>query len=171
VNLTDGLDGLAIVPVIAVTSGLCLLSLISGNLYFSKYFNIVYVSHINELAIFGAAIIGSSLGFLWFNTYPANIFMGDSGSLSLGGAIGTIAILLHQEIIFFIMSGTFVIETLSVIIQIIYFKIMKKRIFKMAPIHHHYELQGTPEPKIVIRFWIISIIFTLLGFTFIFKVS
>ncbi|XBC37848.1 MAG: phospho-N-acetylmuramoyl-pentapeptide-transferase [Buchnera aphidicola (Meitanaphis microgallis)] len=171
VNLTDGLDGLAIVPILFVTIGLYLLSFISGNIHYSKYFNIMYIRHINELTIFCSSIIGSGLGFLWFNTYPAKIFMGDVGSLPLGGILGIIAILLHQEIIFFIMSGIFVIETLSVIIQVTYFKIRKRRIFKMTPIHHHYELIGCPEPRLITRFWIISLIFMLLGLTSIFKVN
>ncbi|XBC43502.1 MAG: phospho-N-acetylmuramoyl-pentapeptide-transferase [Buchnera aphidicola (Meitanaphis flavogallis)] len=171
VNLTDGLDGLAIVPVILITIGLYLLSFISGNLHHSTHFNIVYIPSIAELTILCSAVIGSGLGFLWFNAYPAQIFMGDVGSLPLGGVIGIIAILLHQEIIFFIMSGIFIFETISVIIQVTYFKLKKKRIFKMTPIHHHYELKGCPEPKIAVRFWIISLVFMLLGCSFIFKVN
>ncbi|XBC38372.1 MAG: phospho-N-acetylmuramoyl-pentapeptide-transferase [Buchnera aphidicola (Floraphis choui)] len=170
VNLTDGLDGLAIVPIIFVTLGLYILSLISGNLHYAQYFNIIYIPNISELTIFCSAIIGSGLGFLWFNTYPAKIFMGDIGSLPLGGVIGIIAILLHQEIIFCVMSGIFVIEALSVIIQIVYFKLTKKKFFKMTPIHHHYELQDCPEPRLIVRVWIISLIFTLLGLILIFKV-
>ncbi|XBC38907.1 MAG: phospho-N-acetylmuramoyl-pentapeptide-transferase [Buchnera aphidicola (Melaphis rhois)] len=171
VNLTDGLDGLAIIPVVFISIGLCILSFISGNLNCAKYFNIMYIAHINELAIFCSAIIGSGLGFLWFNTYPAKIFMGDIGSLPLGGMIGTIAILLHQEIIFFIMSGVFIIETLSVMIQVTYFKLRKKKIFRMTPIHHHYELTTCPEPRVIVRFWIIAFVFTLLGLTCIFKIN
>ncbi|XBC39418.1 MAG: phospho-N-acetylmuramoyl-pentapeptide-transferase [Buchnera aphidicola (Nurudea shiraii)] len=171
VNLTDGLDGLAIVPIIFITTGLYFLSIISGNVNYLQNFNIIYTPNIDELAVFCSAIIGSGLGFLWFNTYPAKIFMGDIGSLSLGGTIGIIAILLHQEMIFFIMSGIFIIETLSVIIQVSYFKIKKKKIFKMTPIHHHYELEGCPEPRLIVRFWIISLIFTILGLDFILKVN
>ncbi|XBC42996.1 MAG: phospho-N-acetylmuramoyl-pentapeptide-transferase [Buchnera aphidicola (Kaburagia rhusicola ensigallis)] len=171
VNLTDGLDGLAIVPVISITVGLYLLSFISGNSYYSTHLNIVYIPSAEELTVLCSAIIGSGLGFLWFNTYPAQIFMGDIGSLSLGGVIGIIAILLHQEIIFFIMSGIFILETTSVIIQVTYFKLKKKRMFKMTPIHHHYELKGYPEPRIAVRFWIISLVFVLLGCSFIFKVN
>lgn len=171
VNLTDGLDGLAIVPIILITAGLYLLSFISGNSHYSAHFNIIYIPNIEELTILCSAIIGSGLGFLWFNAYPAQIFMGDVGSLSLGGVIGIISILLHQEIIFFIMSGIFILETMSVIIQVTYFKLKKKRIFKMTPIHHHYELKGCLEPKIAVRFWIISLVFVLLGCSFIFKVN
>ncbi|XBC41445.1 MAG: phospho-N-acetylmuramoyl-pentapeptide-transferase [Buchnera aphidicola (Nurudea yanoniella)] len=171
VNLTDGLDGLAIVPIIFITSGLYSLSVISSNINYSQYFNIAYIQNIHELAILCTAIIGSGLGFLWFNTYPAKIFMGDVGSLALGGTLGIIAILLHQEILFFIMSGIFVLETLSVIIQVIYFKLKREKIFKMTPIHHHYELIGCPEPRLIVRLWIISFIFTIIGLVFIFKAN
>ncbi|AAO26933.1 phospho-N-acetylmuramoyl-pentapeptide-transferase [Buchnera aphidicola str. Bp (Baizongia pistaciae)] len=163
VNLTDGLDGLAIVPIIFVTTNLSIISFISGNVNLSYYFNTIYIPYSNELTIICAAIIGSSLGFLWFNTYPAQIFMGDVGSLSLGGTIGIISVLLRQEILLIIVGGLFVIETLSVIIQVLYYKITKKKLFKMTPIHHHYELNGCPETRLIIRFWIISFILMLLG--------
>lgn len=163
VNLTDGLDGLAIMPVIFTTSGFALISLFSNDIHNTYHLHIAYVKNASELAILCFAIIGSGLGFLWFNSYPAKIFMGDVGSLSLGGTLGTIAILLHQELLLIIMGGIFVCETVSVILQILSFKIRKKRIFKMAPIHHHYEEQGILEPLIIIRFWIVSLIFVLIG--------
>jgi phospho-N-acetylmuramoyl-pentapeptide-transferase len=163
VNLTDGLDGLAIMPIILLSLGLGLLSFCSSNVIFSKYMNIPYLSKSNELSILCMTIIGSGLGFLWFNSYPAKIFMGDVGSLSLGGALGTISILLHQEFLLLILGGVFVFETISVILQIIYFKFRKKRIFKMAPIHHHYEIQGLSESVIVVRFWIISMLLLFIG--------
>ncbi|QIQ41814.1 MAG: phospho-N-acetylmuramoyl-pentapeptide-transferase [Buchnera aphidicola (Microlophium carnosum)] len=163
VNLTDGLDGLSIMPVIFLTIGFTLISLFSGNINSSNFLHVHYVENSGELAILCMAIIGSGLGFLWFNSYPAKVFMGDVGSLSLGGALGTIAILLHQELLLIIMGGIFVFETISVILQIISFKIRKKRILKMAPIHHHYELKGILEPLIVIRFWIVSLILLLIG--------
>ncbi|QCI23768.1 phospho-N-acetylmuramoyl-pentapeptide-transferase [Buchnera aphidicola (Macrosiphoniella sanborni)] len=163
VNITDGLDGLAIMPIIFLTSGLALISLLSDNINNSTFLNIFYIKNSSELAILCTAIIGSSLGFLWFNSYPAKIFMGDVGSLSLGGSLGIIAILLHQELLLIILGGVFVCETISVILQIISFKIRKKRIFKMAPIHHHYEEKGISENLIIVRFWIISFIFLLIG--------
>lgn len=163
VNLTDGLDGLAVMPVIFLTCGFALISFFTENINNSNYLNIAYVKNSGELAILCTAIIGSGLGFLWFNTYPAKIFMGDVGSLSLGGSLGTIAILLHQELLLFLMGGIFVLETMSVILQVISFKIRKKRIFKMAPIHHHYEIKGILESLIIIRFWIISFILLVIG--------
>lgn len=163
VNLTDGLDGLAIMPVILLSFGFGLIAYFSSDINLSSYINISYSEKANELSVLCGAIVGSGLGFLWFNTYPAKIFMGDVGSLSLGGALGIISILLHQELLLLIMGGVFVFETMSVILQIIYFKIRKKRIFKMAPIHHHYEIKGLSEPLITIRFWIISFILLLLG--------
>ncbi|QIE01950.1 phospho-N-acetylmuramoyl-pentapeptide-transferase [Buchnera aphidicola] len=163
VNLTDGLDGLAIMPVIFAISGFALISLFSDNINNSNYLNIAYVKDSSELAILCSAIIGSGLGFLWFNSYPAKIFMGDVGSLSLGGVLGTIAILLHQQLLLVIMGGIFVCEAISVILQILSFKIRKKRMFKMAPIHHHYEEKGILEPLIIVRVWIISFIFVLIG--------
>ncbi|QCI17620.1 phospho-N-acetylmuramoyl-pentapeptide-transferase [Buchnera aphidicola (Acyrthosiphon lactucae)] len=163
VNLTDGLDGLAIMPVIFLTCGFTLIALFSENINNSNFLHVRYVKNSGELAILCMAIIGSGLGFLWFNSYPAKVFMGDVGSLSLGGSLGTIAILLHQELLLIIMGGVFVCETISVILQIISFKIRKKRIFKMAPIHHHYEIKGILEPLIIIRFWIVSLILLLIG--------
>ncbi|WP_422667158.1 phospho-N-acetylmuramoyl-pentapeptide-transferase [Buchnera aphidicola] len=163
VNFTDGLDGLAIIPIIFLTSGFIIISLCSENLYYLQYINVPYLKNTSELTVFCASIIGSGLGFLWFNAYPAQIFMGDIGSLSLGGILGIIAVLLRQEILLIIMGGIFVVETISVILQIFIFQITKKRLFKMAPIHHHYEIKKYSEPKIVIRFWIISLLLVLIG--------
>ncbi|QFQ32401.1 phospho-N-acetylmuramoyl-pentapeptide-transferase [Buchnera aphidicola (Aphis fabae)] len=163
VNLTDGLDGLAIMPIILISFGFGLIAFFSSDINLCNYINVSYSEQSNELSVLCGAIIGSGLGFLWFNTYPAQIFMGDVGSLSLGGALGIISLLLHQELLLLIMGGVFVFETLSVILQILYFKIRKKRIFKMAPIHHHYEIKGLSEPLITIRFWIISFILLLIG--------
>ncbi|ADV33547.1 phospho-N-acetylmuramoyl-pentapeptide-transferase [Candidatus Blochmanniella vafra str. BVAF] len=170
-NLSDGLDGLAIVLIILITTGLIVIAWISSNVYFSNYLQILYIDRVQELIIICAAIIGTGLGFLWFNSYPAQIFMGDTGSLSFGGAIGVITVLLQQEYLLLVIGGIFVMESLSVILQVSYFKIFKKRIFKMTPIHHHFELQGCPEPKLVVRFWIISLVLLLLGLTIvIFKI-
>ncbi|WP_343154445.1 phospho-N-acetylmuramoyl-pentapeptide-transferase [Buchnera aphidicola] len=163
VNLTDGLDGLAIMPVIFLSFGFGLIAFFSSDINICNNINISYSEKSNELSVLCASIVGSGLGFLWFNTYPAKIFMGDVGSLSLGGALGIISILLHQELLLLLMGGIFVIETMSVILQVIYFKMRKKRIFKMAPIHHHYEIKGLSEPLITIRFWIISFILLLIG--------
>ncbi|ANZ22445.1 phospho-N-acetylmuramoyl-pentapeptide-transferase [Buchnera aphidicola (Diuraphis noxia)] len=163
VNLTDGLDGLAIMPVIFLSCGFTLISLLSLDIKNSEYLNVSYIKNAGELSILCTAIIGSGLGFLWFNNYPAKIFMGDVGSLSLGGSLGIIAILLHQELLLIIMGGVFIFETISVILQVISFKIRRKRIFKMAPIHHHYELKGILEPTIIVRFWIISLILLLIS--------
>lgn len=163
VNLTDGLDGLAIMPVIFLTCGFFLISLLSADINNFNYLNISFLKNSDELTILCAAIIGSGLGFLWFNTYPAKVFMGDVGSLSLGGSLGVLSILLHQELLLIIMGGVFVFETISVILQVLSFKIRKKRIFNMAPIHHHYEIKGLPESLIVIRFWIISLLLVLIG--------
>jgi len=157
VNLTDGLDGLAIGPIITSAASLGLLAYASGHREISQYLFIPYVEGVGELTVISAAIIGAGVGFLWYNSYPAQIFMGDVGSLSLGGALGTIAVISKNEILYIIIGGIFVIETLSVILQVGYFKLRKKRIFKMAPIHHHFELKGWPEPKVIVRFWIISI--------------
>lgn len=163
VNLSDGLDGLAIVPIILIASGLGLVAYITNSEYLSDYLYIPYIHHSGELMIVCAAISGASLGFLWFNTYPARIFMGDVGSLSLGGILGIIAVFLRQEFLLLIMGGIFVVEVLSVFFQVSYFKFFRKRIFKMAPIHHHFELKGCPEPRIVVRFWIISLVLVLFG--------
>ncbi len=165
VNLTDGLDGLAIGPV--MTSGLtfAILAYVAGNSKFSAYLSVPYVGGSGELAIFSVAIVGAGLGFLWYNTYPAQIFMGDVGSLSLGGALGILAILTKNEILLVLVGGIFVLEALSVILQVGSFKLTGKRIFRMAPIHHHYEKKGWSEPKIIVRFWIISILLALVALT------
>ncbi|WJG08731.1 phospho-N-acetylmuramoyl-pentapeptide-transferase [Aliiglaciecola sp. LCG003] len=163
VNLTDGLDGLAIVPTILVAGALAIFAYATGNINFSAYLNIPYIPLTSELVIVCTAIVGAGLGFLWFNTYPAQVFMGDVGSLALGGTLGIMAVLVRQEIVLIIMGGVFVIETLSVILQVGSFKLRGKRIFRMAPIHHHYELKGWPEPRVIVRFWIISLILVLIG--------
>ena len=163
VNLTDGLDGLAILPTVLIASALCVFAYVSGHFYFSDYLSIPYIAGNAEMAIFCCAMIGAGLGFLWFNSYPAQVFMGDVGSLSLGGALGIIAILVKQELIFLIMSGVFVAETLSVILQVGSYKLRGKRIFRMAPLHHHFELKGWAEPKIIVRFWIITLLLVLIG--------
>ena len=161
VNLTDGLDGLAILPSVMVAGGLGIVAYMSGNIILSDYLNIPYLPNSGEILIVCGALIGAGIGFLWFNTYPAQIFMGDVGSLSLGAAIGTIAVMVRQEVILAIMGGVFVMETLSVIIQVLSFKLRGKRVFKMSPIHHHFELSGWAEPKIIVRFWIITLILVL----------
>ncbi len=163
VNLTDGLDGLAIMPTVLVAGALGVFAYASGNVDFAKYLFIPYIPGVGEIIIIAGAIVGSGLGFLWFNTYPAQVFMGDVGALSLGAVLGTMAIMVRQEIVFFIMSGIFVLETVSVIMQVASFKLTGKRIFKMAPIHHHFELKGWPEPRIIIRFWIITLMLVLIG--------
>ena len=163
VNLTDGLDGLAIMPVVLVSGALGIFAYLSGNINFSEYLLIPYIKDSGEITIFIGALIGSGLGFLWFNTYPAQVFMGDVGALSLGAAVGLIAIIVRQEIVLVIMGGIFVIEALSVIIQVLSFKYRKKRVFLMAPFHHHFEQKGWAEPKVVVRFWIISFILILIG--------
>ncbi len=164
VNLTDGLDGLAIGTVVIVTCAFAIISYLVGNITYANYLQIIYVPNVGELTVLCAAIIGSGLGFLWYNCRPAEIFMGDTGSLSLGGVIGTISVITKHEIILSIIGGIFVVETMSVIIQVLYFKITGgKRFFKMAPLHHHFEKQGWAESKVVIRFWILAIIFVLIG--------
>lgn len=163
VNLTDGLDGLAIVPTILVAGALAIFAYVTGNAVFSEYLNIPFIPMTSELVIVCTAIVGAGLGFLWFNTYPAQVFMGDVGSLALGGTLGILAVLVRQEIVLIIMGGVFVIETLSVILQVGSFKLRGQRIFRMAPIHHHYELKGWPEPRVIVRFWIISLILVLVG--------
>ena len=163
VNLTDGLDGLAIMPTVFVAGGFALVAWATGNVNFAAYLHIPYLRHAGELVIVCTAIVGAGLGFLWFNTYPAQVFMGDVGSLALGGALGTIAVLLRQEFLLVIMGGVFVVETLSVILQVGSFKLRGQRIFRMAPIHHHYELKGWPEPRVIVRFWIISLMLVLIG--------
>lgn len=163
VNLTDGLDGLAIMPSVMVAGGLGIIAYMSGNIIFAEYLNIAYLPGTEELLIICGALIGAGIGFLWFNTYPAQIFMGDVGSLSLGAALGGMAVILRQEVILAIMGGVFVMETLSVIIQVGSFKLTGKRVFKMSPIHHHFELSGWAEPKIIVRFWIITLILVLIA--------
>ncbi|WP_395769866.1 phospho-N-acetylmuramoyl-pentapeptide-transferase [Arenimonas sp.] len=163
VNLTDGLDGLAIMPTVLVAGGLGIFAYASGNAVFSDYLQIPAVPGAGELAIVCAAIAGAGLGFLWFNTFPAMVFMGDIGALALGAALGAIAVIVRQELILVIMGGIFVIETLSVMIQVASFKLTGKRVFRMAPIHHHFELKGWPEPRVIVRFWIISVILVLVA--------
>ncbi|WP_286233479.1 phospho-N-acetylmuramoyl-pentapeptide-transferase [Thalassotalea sediminis] len=163
VNLTDGLDGLAIVPTIMVAAAFAVFAYVTGNINFSAYLNIPYIPLTSELVVVCTAIIGAGLGFLWFNTYPAQVFMGDVGSLALGASLGVIAVLVRQELVLFIMGGVFVMETVSVILQVGSYKLRGQRIFRMAPIHHHYELKGWPEPRVIVRFWIISLVLVLIG--------
>jgi len=163
VNLTDGLDGLATVPVILVAGCFAFISYVTGNIVFSEYLQITYIEDTGEIAIFCGAIIGACLGFLWFNAPPAKIFMGDTGSLSLGGSLGAVGIITKHEIVLAITGGLFVLEAFSVMVQVISFKLTGKRIFRMAPIHHHFEKKGWPESTVVIRFWIISIILAMIG--------
>ncbi|KFN43302.1 phospho-N-acetylmuramoyl-pentapeptide-transferase [Arenimonas malthae CC-JY-1] len=163
VNLTDGLDGLAIMPTVLVAAALGIFAYASGNAVFSQYLQIPAIPGAGEITIFCAAIAGAGLGFLWFNTYPAMVFMGDIGALALGAVLGTIAVIVRQEAILVLMGGIFVIETLSVMIQVASFKLTGKRVFRMAPIHHHFELKGWPEPRVIVRFWIISVMLVLVG--------
>lgn len=164
VNLTDGLDGLAIMPIVMVSGALGVFAYVSSNVVYAHYLSIPYVPNTGELTIFCSAMVGAGLGFLWYNTYPAQIFMGDVGSLSLGAALGIVAIAVRQELVLLIMGGLFVIETLSVILQVGYFKYTGgRRLFRMAPLHHHFELKGWSEPKVIVRFWIITVIFVLCG--------
>lgn len=163
VNLTDGLDGLAIVPSVMVASALGLIAYLTGHAQFSDYLLIPYVPGAGELFIFCMAMAGAGLGFLWFNTYPAMVFMGDVGALAIGAALGIVAVIVRHEVLLFVMGGIFVLETVSVILQVASFKLTGKRIFRMAPIHHHYELKGWPEPRVIVRFWIISLILVLIG--------
>ncbi|HJZ13372.1 MAG TPA: phospho-N-acetylmuramoyl-pentapeptide-transferase, partial [Acidobacteriota bacterium] len=165
VNLTDGLDGLAIGSALIATTAYTALAYISGHAIFSQYLLIAFLKYAGEITVFGGALVGACIGFLWYNAYPAEIFMGDVGSLSLGGAIGTIAVLIKQEFLLVIVGGLFVLEALSVIIQVFYFKLTRKRVFLMAPLHHHFELKGWREPKVIIRFWIIAVLFMLLSLT------
>lgn len=164
VNLTDGLDGLAIMPTVMVASALAIFAYVAGNAVYSKYLLLPYIPGAGELAVFLAAIAGAGLAFLWFNAYPAQVFMGDVGALALGGALGAVAVIVRQEVVLFIMGGVFVAETLSVMIQVLYFKYSGgKRVFRMAPLHHHYELSGWKETQVVVRFWIITMILVLIG--------
>jgi len=163
VNLTDGLDGLAIMPVMIAGATLGVIAYVVGNFNFAEYLGVHFVPGTGEILIFAAALFGAGLGFLWYNAPPAAVFMGDTGSLALGGALGAIAVCIKHEIVLAIVGGLFVVEALSVIIQVAYYKRTKKRIFLMAPIHHHFEKRGWAEPQIVIRFWIISLILAMLG--------
>jgi phospho-N-acetylmuramoyl-pentapeptide-transferase len=169
VNLTDGLDGLAIMPTVMVAGALAIFAYVTGHFYFAKYLSIPYVPGAGELMVFCAAMVGAGLGFLWFNAYPAEVFMGDVGALALGAALGIVAVIVRQEIVLFIMGGVFVIETFSVAMQVLYFKYTKhktgtgRRIFLMAPLHHHYEQKGWKETQVVVRFWIISMMLVLIG--------
>ncbi|MFW5426605.1 MAG: phospho-N-acetylmuramoyl-pentapeptide-transferase [Methylophagaceae bacterium] len=163
VNLTDGLDGLAIMPTVMVAGALGLFTYLTGHAEFARYLSIPYIPGAGELTVFCAAMVGSGLGFLWFNTYPAQVFMGDIGALALGAALGTVAVLVRQELVLLIMGGVFVVETLSVVVQVASYKLRGKRVFLMAPIHHHYELKGWPEPRIIVRFWIITVFLVLVG--------
>jgi len=163
VNLTDGLDGLAIMPAAMVATALGIFAWASGSAIYAPYLGIPEIPHAGEIAIFCGSIAGAGLGFLWFNTYPAQVFMGDVGALALGGALGVVAVMVRQELVVLLMSGIFVLETASVILQVASFKLRGKRIFRMAPIHHHYELKGWSEPKVIVRFWIISLLLVLAG--------
>lgn len=163
VNLTDGLDGLAIMPAVMIAGALGVFAYVTGNINYSTYLGIPYVPGAGEMVVFCGALVGAGLGFLWFNTYPAQVFMGDVGALALGAALGLVAVIVRQEIVFFVMSGIFVIETVSVILQVASFKLRGKRIFKMAPIHHHFELKGWPEPRVIVRFWIITFVLVMCG--------
>ena len=163
VNLTDGLDGLAIVPTVMVAGALAVFCYASGNRIFAGYLDIPYVVGAGEVMVFCGAMVGAGLGFLWFNAYPAQVFMGDVGALALGAALGVIAVVVRQELVLFVMGGVFVMETVSVILQVGSFKLTGRRIFRMAPLHHHFELKGWPEPRVIVRFWIITIILVLVG--------
>ncbi|NNM60378.1 MAG: phospho-N-acetylmuramoyl-pentapeptide-transferase [Legionellales bacterium] len=163
VNLTDGLDGLAILPTVLVAAALGVFAYLTGNMMFAKYLIIPYIPGVGEVTIVCSALVGSGLGFLWFNTYPAEVFMGDVGSLALGAALGVIAVVVREELVLFLMGGIFVAETLSVILQVGSYKLTHRRIFRMAPLHHHFELKGWSEPKVIVRFWIVTLVLVLLG--------
>lgn len=163
VNLTDGLDGLAIMPSVMVAGALGVIAYVTGHYEFAQYLHIAHVPGSGELVVFCAALCGAGLGFLWFNTYPAQVFMGDVGALSLGAALGIIAVIVRHEVVFFIMGGVFVMETVSVILQVGSYKLTGRRIFRMAPLHHHFELKGWPEPRVIVRFWIITVMLVLFG--------
>jgi phospho-N-acetylmuramoyl-pentapeptide-transferase len=163
VNLTDGLDGLAILPTVLVAGALAVFAYAGGNFNISGYLGIPFIRELGEVAVFCGAIVGAGLGFLWFNAYPAQVFMGDVGALALGAALGIVAVLTRQELVFFVMAGVFVMETVSVILQVASFKLTGRRIFRMAPLHHHFELKGWPEPRVIVRFWIITVILVLSG--------
>ena len=163
VNLTDGLDGLAIMPTVMVAGALGVFAYVTGHVAFSNYLGIPYVAGSGELTIFCGSLVGAGLGFLWFNTYPAQVFMGDVGALALGAALGVVAVLVRQELALLIMGGVFVMETVSVILQVASYKLTGRRIFRMAPLHHHFELKGWPEPRVIVRFWIITVVLVLVG--------
>ncbi len=163
VNLTDGLDGLAIMPTVMISGALAIFAYVTGHIIFAKYLGIPYIPHTGELSVFCGALAGAGLAFLWFNTYPAEVFMGDVGALALGAALGVVTVIVRQEIVLLIMGGVFVVETLSVMLQVASFKLLGRRIFRMAPLHHHYELKGWKENQVVVRFWIITLILVLLG--------
>jgi phospho-N-acetylmuramoyl-pentapeptide-transferase len=163
VNLTDGLDGLAIMPAVMVAGALGVFAYASGHVNFASYLEIPYVAGVGELVVFCGAIVGAGLGFLWYNAYPAQVFMGDVGALALGAALGIVAVLVRQELVLLVMAGIFVLETVSVILQVASFKLTGRRIFRMAPLHHHYELKGWPEPRVIVRFWIMTVILVLIG--------
>jgi phospho-N-acetylmuramoyl-pentapeptide-transferase len=163
VNLTDGLDGLAILPTVLVAGALAIFAYLSGHVQFAEYLQIPYIAGAGELITFCGAIMGAGLGFLWFNTYPAQVFMGDVGALALGAALGVVAVIVRQELVLVIMGGVFVMETISVILQVGSYKLTGRRIFRMAPLHHHFELKGWPEPRVIVRFWIVTVILVLVG--------
>jgi phospho-N-acetylmuramoyl-pentapeptide-transferase len=163
VNLTDGLDGLAIMPAVMVAAALGVFAYVTGNVRFATYLQIPYINGVGEVLIFSTTLVGAGLGFLWFNSYPAQVFMGDVGALAIGASLGTIAVIVRQELVLFVMGGVFVLETVSVVLQVASFRLTGKRIFRMAPIHHHFELKGWPEPKVIVRFWIISFVLVLAG--------
>ncbi|MGD8710327.1 MAG: phospho-N-acetylmuramoyl-pentapeptide-transferase [Ectothiorhodospiraceae bacterium] len=163
VNLTDGLDGLAIMPTVMVGGALAVFAYATGNINFADYLGIPYVKGVGEVVVFCGALVGAGLGFLWFNTYPAMVFMGDVGALALGAALGVLAVVVRQELVLFVMGGVFVIETVSVMLQVASYKLTGRRIFRMAPLHHHFELKGWPEPRVIVRFWIITVVLVLVG--------
>jgi len=163
VNLTDGLDGLAIMPTVMVSGALAIFAYLAGHAVFAKYLGIPHIPNAGELSVFCGALAGAGLAFLWFNTYPAEVFMGDVGALALGAALGVVAVIVRQEIVLAIMGGVFVMEALSVMLQVASYKLLGKRVFRMAPLHHHYELKGWKENQVVVRFWIITIILVLIG--------
>jgi phospho-N-acetylmuramoyl-pentapeptide-transferase len=163
VNLTDGLDGLAIMPTVMVGGALAIFAYASGNANFADYLGIPFIPKAGELVVFCGALVGAGLGFLWFNAYPAQVFMGDVGALALGASLGVMAVLVRQEIVLMIMGGVFVMETVSVVLQVLSFKMTGRRIFRMAPLHHHFELKGWPEPRVIVRFWIVTVILVLFG--------
>jgi phospho-N-acetylmuramoyl-pentapeptide-transferase len=163
VNLTDGLDGLAILPTVMIAGALAVFAYVTGHVRFAEYLAIPYIRDAGEVIVFAGALMGAGLGFLWFNAYPAQVFMGDVGALALGAALGMMAVLVRQELVFFVMAGVFVMETVSVILQVASFKLTGRRIFRMAPLHHHFELKGWPEPRVIVRFWIVTVILVLIG--------